>query len=115
LGVPHNIRILEYGTNERSAPDYCGDFRPSRREVAAFLRRSRVLSALEHNEMYDHRPCYATGTAIFFGMGARWEIFVGGAGKVVFPDDTTVLIADPHKASDAHVSAALSNPSLERP
>ena len=95
LGAPSNVRVLEYGSTEKPAPDYCGGFRPSPRQVAAFLNRSRVLSGFEHNELYAHGPCFARGTVTFGDRDARWEMVLGGKGTVIFNEDFVVLVADP--------------------
>jgi hypothetical protein len=95
LGSPTNIHILEHGSYEQPAPEYCQEYKLSAREVRAYLIRARIVSRFESLELYDHGPCYLRGTADFSGRSGKWELVISGTGEVRFDEDFIVLIADP--------------------
>ena len=80
LGKVTDVVIVEAGLGESDGPDdNCESFKPSPRQVRAFLNRGVIVGSI-----HDFRwsPCYAKGTATVGGSHAAWTMSLHGLGSV---------------------------------
>lgn len=85
-----DFRVLSRGQDDGG--DFCRDFSLTPAQAAWFFGRSKVLTAAQQHDRFDHLPCWVRGTAAGGGGTWQWEVRAGGTARLVAPGGAVRLL-----------------------
>lgn len=95
LTRPESIVVTGAGAEPHPMTEACSGFSLTSKEVLAYFEAAIIIDPFEEHDHYAWAPCWVRGTALVNKKSMNWEIRAGLTARVVFPDGSVVLLADP--------------------
>lgn len=85
-----SVTVVENGFEEGS--EWCSDFDLTETEASSFLEKSKVLTATQYHNEYEHLSCYVKGTARYKESSCQFTVWAGATAELTCDDGQEFLL-----------------------